>query len=204
MKDKLSDFQREQLAEFSGLNRDDLDFLFKNIEYQLENSYLPTKGSKKVKALEVAVLCDDISKASLMLNKLLKELPKLEINIMDGSLGSEFLTPYQHKSIKIGGEPAMFTDRIDAIKAVDIISSEALSTSHYNRNNYGSRYLEPMIIGLHMAWGHSFYNRPIKVTLESDYVTFFCIIFDEYSREAIHKQLLRSKWYKTQTNHLVK
>ena len=204
MKNKLSDFQKEQLAEFSGFNRDDLDFLFKSIEYHLENSYLPVSGSKKVKALEVANLCDDISKASLTLKKLLKKLPKLEKNIMDGKLGSECLTPYQHKSIKEGGEPVMCTDRIDSIKVVDIVSSEALSTSLYNREYYGARYLEPMIIGLSRVWGNNFYNRPIKVTFESDYVTFFCIIFDEYSREAIHKQLLRSEWYKTQPINLVK
>jgi hypothetical protein len=193
MNTQLSSDQKKKLEAFSGFKGEVLDSLFKSIEYHLKNSYLHTDDSKTVKALEVARLCDEISKTSLKLKNQLRRLPEFDKISIESALGREFSTPSPHKTIKVYNEPILTTDKIDVIRALEVISCSALGTSGYNRKLYSNGYLNVFIIGMEMVWGTFFGNRPEKITLEGEYVAFFSIVLDKLDKEAVFKQLLRSK-----------
>lgn len=169
--------------------------LFSDIEYQMEESFLPPKGSRKVVAIEKAKLLEEIAKSSNQLSKLLRRLDDTIICDIDRHLGKELGKSYLSDSIMICDNPATCWDPISARKSAAIIRDEASFLAQDLRVNFGAGYMEKVIDALSVAWPSSI-ARPEINSASSKFVTYIAIIMEEESLDKIYKNIIRSRWYK--------
>lgn len=199
---KLNDNQKINLASLFELSADseDAERLFGDIEYQMEESLLPEKGSRKVIALEKAALLDEISSTSKKLSSLLARLNETLRDNIDSKLG-QLGKPYLHETLKnIEGEPALYWDSISTVRAAQTIGEESALLSMMLSDNFGAGYMEKVIEVLSISWPYYLLEVP-KITIDCVYVKYFGIVLEDSSHEKIYKQIKRSRWYAFQKRH---
>ncbi|MEH6473611.1 MAG: hypothetical protein V7752_20495 [Halopseudomonas sp.] len=192
----LSENQKTSLVRLLSLNEREAKLLFKNIEYQMDESFLPPKGSRNVVAKDKAALLSQISKKAEELTRLLSRLDRTLISTIDGHLGREIGAPYLDDKITIGGQPATCYPSMSSEDAAKIIAKEAFLLGHHITDLYGCGYMEKVIEALSMAWGSVPSIQRIKVSNDSNFIHYLAIVLDEESTEKLVKNVRRSKWYK--------
>lgn len=197
----LSDHQKTSLVQLLSLNEREAELLFKNIEYQMEESFLPPKGARNVVAKDKAALLSEISKKAEELKRLLSRLDKTLISTIDGYLGRELGAPYLDDKIIVWGQPATCYPSMSSEDAAKIIAKEAFLLGHHISDVYGCGYMEKVIEALSMAWFVCPFSRDIVVSNDSDFIEYMAIVLAEDSTEKLVKQVRRSRWFKQRKKH---
>lgn len=208
MKYQLSNDQKNKLISLFGLENTPRksEHLFLNIEGNMEESFLPPKGSRKVEALNKAQLLTDISVTSEKLHKLLTRLDESFIRKINCDLGVkldvELVSEKPGDFVIVGGEPDKFWRDISALKAVQVIQEKSAHLSEETVKHYGGGYMKQALEALFMSWP---LQIPSTLSVNSPYIRYLAIILEEDSEEDIHeklyKQVIRSDWYKGRTRN---
>jgi hypothetical protein len=193
----LSDHQKKALTRLFQISPDD-EFtkdLFLNIEYMMEEPFLPDKSSSKSVMVKKIALLNEVSEAAKKLRLLLSRVDDFTLDGLDHKLGSCLGKPYEHDTFIVGGKAAICWDPISSIDAVKQIEIE----SKFIAGNYGENYKTNAtwaIEGLKKSWP---YQLGIEITLSehSVFIKYLAVILKEESTDKLVKQCQRSGLFPT-------
>lgn len=179
MKYLLTDHQKNELALLFNIELTEqfTKDLFLNIEYMMEEPFLPDKGSNKSIMKDKIALLKDVSKAAKNLRRLLTRVDAFTLESIDSKLGSQLGKSYEHETIKVGDKAATCWDSISSKDAVKEIENEAEFLSCHYKENYKTKSTW-VIEGLLNSWP---YELGINITLSphSVFIKYLAIILDE-------------------------
>jgi hypothetical protein len=188
----LNDYQKNELALLFNIELTEqftVD-LFLNIEFMMEDTFLPDKGSQKSVMKDKIKLLNDVSKAASKLRRLLNRVDAFTLESIDSKLGSKLGKSYEHETIKVGDKAATCWDSISSKDAVNEIENEAT----FLASDYGKNYKTNatwVLEGLKNSWP---YELGVEITLSehSLFINYLAIVLDENSTDKLVKQCQRS------------
>lgn len=195
MKYSINNFQKQELTKLFNLEKqpEKLKDLIENIEYGMEDNFLPPKGSRESVITKRVHLLRQISQTAKKLRTELNRLDNSSLENFDCKLGGELGKPYFSDTITVGNEPTKCYESISTIKAIKAIEEEAEFTA-CDYKQYYSTASSWEINALFSAWPHDI-GGSITNTKDSKFIKYLSIILEEESHEALTKRAERCVGY---------
>lgn len=191
---QLDVHQKDSLINLLSLDDENADLLFKNIEYQMEESFLSSDLSRSTRS-DVSEKLVDIAETAKLLRIKLSGLDQTLRNNVESSVWRVIV------ETQTGGHLPQSFQTYGVIELIEELERSANSLHGYLdfNHSFGGKW-EKVLSSLHTCWCVSMIHKDVTISVDSKYIRYLSIVLKQ-ENSTMYKAVGRSKWWKDYKNH---